>query len=92
MIFGDRLILKAYRRLEAGLNPELEMLRFLTERGFPNIPPLAGWYAYVGRPLNTTLGILQAFVPDAPDGWALALGALQNDPESFPTRLRSLGR
>jgi maltokinase len=91
VIFGDRLILKAYRRLEAGLNPELEMLRFLTERGFQNIPPLGGWYAYIGRPLNTTLGIVQAFVPDAPDGWALALRALQHDPGSFPPRLRRLG-
>jgi trehalose synthase-fused probable maltokinase len=91
VVFGDRLILKAYRRLEAGLNPELEMLRFLTERGFPNIAPLAGWYAYVGKPLNTTLGILQAFVPNAPDGWDLALAALQNDPDSFLARLRRLG-
>ncbi len=91
VVFGDRLILKAYRRLEAGLNPELEMLRFLTERGFPNIAPLAGWYAYVGKPLNTTLGILQAFVPNAPDGWELALAALQNDPDSFLARLRRLG-
>ena len=92
VIFGDRLILKAYRRLEAGLNPELEMLRFLTERGFENIPPLGGFYAYVGRPLNTTLGIVQEFVPDAPDGWALALGALQDDPDSFPPLLRRLGQ
>ncbi len=91
VVFGDRLILKAYRRLEAGLNPELEMLRFLTERGFPNIAALAGWYAYVGKPLNTTLGILQAFVPNAPDGWELALAALQNDPGSFLARLRRLG-
>jgi maltokinase len=91
VIFGDRLILKAYRRLEAGLNPELEMLRFLTLRGFENIPPLGGFYAYVGKPLNTTLGIVQEFVPNAPDGWALALDALRNEPESFPPRLRRLG-
>ena len=36
------------------------MLRFLTERGFANIPPLGGWYAYSGGPLAATLGILQA--------------------------------
>ena len=91
VVFGERLILKAYRRLEAGLNPELEMLRFLTERGFPNIAALAGWYAYVGKPLNTTLGILQAFVPNAPDGWDLALAAVRDDPDSFLARLRRLG-
>ena len=38
------MMLKAYRRVEAGLNPELEMLLFLTERGFPNVPRLLGWY------------------------------------------------
>jgi trehalose synthase-fused probable maltokinase len=67
------------------------MLRFLTERGFENIPPLGGWYAYVGRPLNATLGIVQAFMPGATDGWALALDALRNDPGSFPPLLRRLG-
>ena len=41
------------------------MLRFLTEHGFANIPPLGGWYAYVGPPLEATLGILQEFVPNA---------------------------
>ena len=47
---------EGYRRLEAGINPELELLRFLTERGFPNIAALAGWYAYRGRPMDATLG------------------------------------
>ena len=44
IVFDDELILKAFRRLEAGLNPELEILRFLTEHGFPNIAQLGGWY------------------------------------------------
>ncbi len=86
VVFGDRLILKVYRRLEAGINPELELLRFLTERGFEHIPPLGGWYAYVGRPLDATLGIIQEFVPDAPDGWALALDALRRRPGLVPAR------
>ena len=40
VVFDDELILKVFRRLEAGINPELEMLRFLTEHGFAHIPPL----------------------------------------------------
>ena len=48
-----------FRRLEAGINPELELLRFLTEHGFENIAQLAGWYAYAGRQMDATLGILQ---------------------------------
>nr|MDQ4030703.1 phosphotransferase [Actinomycetota bacterium] len=91
VVFGEELILKVYRRLEAGINPELEMLRFLTERGFPNIAALAGWYAYSGRPLDATLGLLQAFVPGAEDGWELALELLRSDSEGFLGRLRRLG-
>jgi trehalose synthase-fused probable maltokinase len=91
VIFGEDLILKSYRRLEAGINPELEMLRFLTERGFPNIPALGGWYAYSGRPLDATLGVLQEFVPNGIDGWELALDELAAAPERFLRRLRRLG-
>jgi len=49
MVFGDELVLKSFRRLEPGINPELEVLRFLAEHGFGNIAPLAGWYEYEGR-------------------------------------------
>jgi hypothetical protein len=48
LVFDSALILKAFRRLEPGDNPELEMVRFLSARGFPNIPALAGWYEYEG--------------------------------------------
>jgi maltokinase len=91
VVFNEELILKVFRRLQPGLNPELELLRFLTEREFPYIPPLGGWYAYVGRPLEATLGIVQSFVPGAIDGWELALGELDRSPEEFLTRLRRLG-
>ena len=91
VVFDDLLILKAYRRLEPGINPELEMLRFLTDRSFPNVAPLAGWYAYVGRPLDATLGILQQYVPEALDGWELALDELADAPDRFLGRLRRLG-
>ena len=37
IVFGEALILKAFRRVEPGINPDLELLRFLSERGFPNI-------------------------------------------------------
>ena len=73
IVFGDRLILKAFRKVEAGDNPELEMLRFLQEHGFANIAPLAGWYDFNGRLMDTTLGVMQAFVRDGRDGWELAL-------------------
>jgi maltokinase len=91
IVFDDELILKVFRRLEAGINPELEMLRFLTEHGFSNVAALGGWYAYSGGPLGATLGILQEFVLDGLDGWGLALDELSTVPERFGERLRRLG-
>ena len=91
IVFDDEVILKVFRRLEPGVNPELELLRFLTERGFANIPPLGGWYAYSGGPLAATLGILQAFVADGRDGWELALEEVSSAPERFLERLSRLG-
>jgi maltokinase len=90
VVFGERCILKAYRRLEDGESPELEMLRFLDVHGFEHAPRLLGWYGYEGPRLAATLGILQEFVPDARDGWQDALGSLA-DPAEFLSRLRRLG-
>ena len=58
-----RLVLKVFRKLEPGVNPELEMLRFLTWRGFPNIAPLHGWYDYEGQAFAATLGVAPALPP-----------------------------
>ena len=91
VVFDDALYLKAFRRLEPGLNPDLEMLRFLTDHGFRNIPPLGGWYSFVGAPLDATLGILQAFVPNGQNGWDLALDELAGAPDRFLGRVRGLG-
>jgi trehalose synthase-fused probable maltokinase len=91
VVYGDALILKTYRRLEAGLNPELELLRFLTLRRFANVAALSGWYSYSSRVLEATLGILQEYVPNAIDGWELAVAELERAPEEFLTRLHALG-
>jgi maltokinase len=91
VVFGETLILKAFRRVEPGVNPELELLRFLTERGFPHIASLAGWYEYEGRLLDATLGILQEYLAGARDGWELTLDGLAVDPDAVVGELRALG-
>jgi maltokinase len=91
VVFGESLILKAFRRVEPGVNPELELLRFLSEREFPHIAPLAGWYEIQGRQIDATLGILQEYLADARDGWELALDGLRDDPHGLLERLRALG-
>jgi maltokinase len=91
VVFDDALILKIFRRLEPGTNPELELLRFLSAQGFRNIPALGGWYAYSGEPLTATLGLLQEYVADGIDGWQLALDEISSAPERFLDRLGRLG-
>jgi predicted trehalose synthase len=91
VVFDEELILKIFRRLEPGINPELEVLRFLTGHGFANIPPLGGWYAYSGGPMSATLGLAQEYVADGLDGWELALEEIGTAPERFLGRLRRLG-
>jgi maltokinase len=91
VVLDERLVLKAYRRLGAGPNPELEILRFLTERDFPHIAALRGWYGHSGRLIDATLGIVQDFLAGATDGWDLALADLREDPARFAVRARTLG-
>jgi maltokinase len=93
IVFDDEHVLKLYRRLEAGINPELELLRFLTEHGFRHIAALEGWAAFIGVPMDATLAILQQFVRGDGDGWEIALAMLRRDEgEAFLPRLRRLGQ
>jgi len=91
IVFGDQIVLKVFRKLEPGINPELEVLQFLTRRQFPNIAPLIGWYDYQGRSFSATLGVAQRFFPRAIGGWEMALDRIESDPEAFLTELGSLG-
>ena len=91
VVLDERLVFKLYRRLEAGVNPELELLRFLTEHGFPSIASLEGWAAHVGQPLDATLAILQHYVPVRRDGWTFALDDLAAGGNGFVPLVRRLG-
>jgi maltokinase len=91
IVFGDDTVLKVFRRLEPGINPELEVLQFLTRRGFANIAPLQGWYEYEGKSFAATLGVAQRFFSDAVGGWELALDQIATDPAAFLPELGGLG-
>ncbi|HJZ60604.1 MAG TPA: phosphotransferase [Miltoncostaeaceae bacterium] len=92
IVFDDRLILKAYRRLEPGIGPEIEILRFLQEHEFHSVPALIGWYEHRGPPLDVTLGVLQRFLPDAADGWELAQEMLRRgEGDAVHPLVRELG-
>jgi maltokinase len=91
VVFGEALILKAFRRVEPGVNPELELLRFLSVRGFEHIAPLAGWYEVQGRRIDATLGVLQEYLAGARDGWELVLEGIASGPDALLERIRLLG-
>ena len=77
VFYSDKYFLKLFRRLEVGTNPDLELQRFLTERGFPNIAPIAGWLEYRrNNGESFTLGVLSRFVPAAQDFWSYSLDML----------------
>jgi len=70
-IYGDRYILKLYRRRIDGINPEVEVIRFLTEEaGFPHIAPFTGLIEErtPGSP-PVTLALLQSYVEHTSDAW-----------------------
>ncbi|MHB8891118.1 MAG: hypothetical protein ACYC65_03645 [Candidatus Limnocylindrales bacterium] len=69
VVLGDTLLLKAYRRIEPGLNPDLELTAYLSEEArFPGVPRLAGWAEAVTRDGGAaTVAMLQAFIADADD-------------------------
>jgi maltose alpha-D-glucosyltransferase/alpha-amylase len=69
--FGNQLVLKLFRRVSEGVNPDLELGRFLTERTpFTHVAPVAGALEYrVPKREPMTVGILQAFVANEGDAW-----------------------
>ncbi|MEK6762169.1 MAG: putative maltokinase [Nitrospirota bacterium] len=74
--YGDRVLLKVYRRVETGINPDLEVGRMLTAMNFPHSPPLAGSLEYVRANNETvTVAILQGFVHNQGDAWNYTLEA-----------------
>ena len=70
VVLAERLVLKAYRRLQPGLNPDLEMTAFLSEEaGFPAVPRLAGFAELVARDGTSTVAMAQEYVADGADAF-----------------------
>jgi maltose alpha-D-glucosyltransferase / alpha-amylase len=97
ILYGDRFILKVLRRQEAGINPDAEIGRYLTEEAhFAQVPPFAGSIEY--QPSadgeSSTLATLQGFVANEGDGWKWTTEELDryfetSAPLPFPEELRA---
>src|SRR5450432_1722893 len=87
--YGDRYLLKMFRRLEGGVNPELEIPRFLDARAPGLVPAVVGAITYRRRGTEpSTLAVLQAFVPNEGTAWTHAREELRRYFERTLTRHR----
>ncbi|MET9924470.1 MULTISPECIES: maltokinase [unclassified Streptomyces] len=90
LVYGDAYILKIFRRVFPGTNPDLELPLALAREGCERVPAPVAWFEAPG-PEPLTLGVLQPFLHGARDGWQLALTALTAGRDFVP-EARALGR
>jgi maltose alpha-D-glucosyltransferase / alpha-amylase len=78
VFFGDKIIMKLFRRLESGMNPEVEIGRHLTEKArLASTPRLLGAIEYTKRGREpVSLAVFQEFVPNEGDAWRYTLDYL----------------
>ncbi|MFF3492217.1 phosphotransferase [Streptomyces sp. NPDC002795] len=72
IVYGDRLILKLFRRVQRGVNPDLEVTARLARWGHTSVPEPTAWF-FMTEPFLGTLGMVQPYLAGATDGWELAL-------------------
>ena len=83
VVYGEDAILKLFRRVSAGANPDVEVHEALTRAGSEHIAALLGWvsgrwWSPEGEPRTGDLGMLQVFLRTATDGWDLALASVRD--------------
>ncbi|HUE76592.1 MAG TPA: maltose alpha-D-glucosyltransferase [Longimicrobiales bacterium] len=75
IMFGSSVFFKLFRKLEPGTNPDLEVARQLTRKGFEHTPEVTGELHYRNGK-DSTLGVLKRYVPNEGDAWGYTLDAL----------------
>ncbi|MGQ4462067.1 maltokinase [Streptomyces violaceoruber] len=90
LIYGHEFILKLFRRIQPGVNPDLEVPDALARQGCGRVPAPVAWMRTT-HPYGATLGVLQPFLHGASDGWTLSLNALAAGDE-FTVQAHELGQ
>jgi maltose alpha-D-glucosyltransferase/alpha-amylase len=92
LVYEDRYFFKLYRKLDEGINPDLEVTRFLTDKTkFTNLPPFAGAVEY-RKPGSEpyVVGMLQGLVANQGDTWTYTLDAVKHYFERLLSRKEEL--
>ncbi|HMJ70244.1 MAG TPA: putative maltokinase [Cyclobacteriaceae bacterium] len=77
-IYSDRYFLKMYRKVEFGVNPDMELSEFLSDQGFRNTPAFCGEIKWKTKQGELALVILSELVPGSVDGWGFILSQLRD--------------
>ncbi len=75
LVIGQSVVLKLLRRLESGVHPDAEMVRYLVAGGFEAVPPVLGEVRRLGD--DTLVMLAQRFVHNQGDAWSWTLGVLE---------------
>lgn len=87
LVYGDKYILKLFRQLTPGVNPELEIVLGLAAAGSAHVARPYGWIETTLDGEPTTLAIMQEFLSNAGDGWTMALTSVRDfyaSPKGMP--------
>jgi len=76
VVYGDEYILKLFRRIQPGTNPDLEISRALSRS--PHVAQPLGWLEGEVEGQRTTLALMQAFAKNATEGWAMATASVRD--------------
>ncbi|MGK2910856.1 MAG: phosphotransferase, partial [Sphingobium sp.] len=77
MVLGERAVLKLLRKIQPGIHPDAEMVRYLTAGGFGNVPAILGEVWLEAGGTSSLLMLVQRFVHNQGDGWAWTLSMLE---------------
>jgi maltokinase len=78
LLFGEEAILKVFRRLSPGPNPDLEVPEALARLGSQHVAAPLGWVTAPTQGLPTVLAMLSAYLRNAVDGWSLAATSVRD--------------
>jgi maltokinase len=78
VVFGEEYILKLFRRLQPGLNPDLEVTRALADAGSSHVAQPLGWIEADVEGVPTTLAMMQCYLRNASEGWAMATASVRD--------------
>ena len=76
LALGERAVLKLLRKVASGVHPDVEMVRYLSDHGFDNVPPMLGTVTRAEDGEESLLMLAQRFVYNQGDGWQWTMGVL----------------